>query len=232
MVKSSLYCLGAPPLEVFNIGAACAVIYSEDNQWYRAEVIDKKEDSVKVKFVDYGNIEEVAGNSLKQLSSEYMKLPRTCASCVLHHVTEKDLEIEKSNKWLQENLIDQAVQFKVVSAEHSELSVYLYLNGEIDHINDTLYAMFEKGRNENEADVPAIQTESEAGIQSQATASKSEEEKQKSYSVPSPTIANEENVTCYIVETATSIKCLLVKYQEKLDLMMSEIADAAKAYHV
>ena len=96
------------------------------------EVLDKKEDSVKVKFVDYGNTEKVAGNSLKQLSSEYMKLPQTCVSCVLHDVTEKDLEIEKSNKQLQENLIDQAVQFEVVSAEHSELSVYLYLNRQID----------------------------------------------------------------------------------------------------
>ena len=61
-----------------------------------------------------------------------MKLPRTCVSCALHDATEKDLEIEKSNKWMQENLIDQAVRFETVSAEHSELSVYLYLNGQID----------------------------------------------------------------------------------------------------
>ena len=96
------------------------------------EVIDKKEDSVKVKFVDHGNTVEVAGHSLKYLSSKYVKLPRTCLSCVLHDVTEEDLEIEKPNKWLQENLNDQAVRFEVVSAEHSELSVYLDLNGQID----------------------------------------------------------------------------------------------------
>ena len=92
----------------------------------------KKEDSVKVRFVDYGNTEEVPGHSLKQLSSKYVKLPRTCVNFVLHDVTEKDLEIEKSKKWPQENLIDQAVLFEVVSAEHDELSVYLFLNGEID----------------------------------------------------------------------------------------------------
>ena len=73
-----------------------------------------------------------------------MKLPQTYASFVLRGVTEKDLEIEKSNKWLQKNLIDQTVRFEVVSTEHGELSVYLYLNGEIDHINDIIYAMFEK----------------------------------------------------------------------------------------
>ena len=61
-----------------------------------------------------------------------MKLPRICLSCVLHDVTEKDLEIEKPNKWLQENLIGQAVRFELVSAEHSELSVYLNLNRQID----------------------------------------------------------------------------------------------------
>ena len=82
--------------------------------------------------MDYGNTEEVAGNSLKQLSSEYMKLLQTCVSCVLHDVIEKYLETEKSSKWLQENLIDQAVRFEVVSTEHSDLSVYLYLNGEIE----------------------------------------------------------------------------------------------------
>ena len=229
MIKLSQYCPGAPLMEVFSVGAPCAAIYSEDNQWYRAEVIDKKENSVKVKFVDYGNTEEVAVNSLKQLSSEHLKLPRTCVSCVLHDVSEKDIEMEKSSKWLQENLIDQAVRFEVVSAEHNKLSVYLYLNGEIDRINDTLYAMFEKECHENETEVPAIQAESEAVTKPQAAASKSEEEKQKSYSVPSPTIANEENVTCYVVETATTIKCQLVKYQEKLDLMMSEIADVAES---
>ena len=73
-----------------------------------------------------------------------MKLPQTYVSFVLRGVTEKDLEIEKSNKWLQKNLIDQTVRFEVVSTEHGELSVYLYLNGEIDHINDIIYAMFEK----------------------------------------------------------------------------------------
>ena len=73
-----------------------------------------------------------------------MKLPQTYVTFVLRGVTEKDLEIEKSNKWLQKNLIDQTVRFEVVSTEHGELSVYLYLNGEIDHINDIIYAMFEK----------------------------------------------------------------------------------------
>ena len=73
-----------------------------------------------------------------------MKLPQTYLSFVLHSVTEKDLEIKKSNKWLQKNLIDQAVRFDVVSTKHGALSVYLYLNGEIDHMNDIIYAMFEK----------------------------------------------------------------------------------------
>ena len=63
-----------------------------------AEVIHKKEDSVKVKFIDYGNKEEVSGHSLKHLSRKYMKLPRICVTFVLHDLTEKDLEIEKSNK--------------------------------------------------------------------------------------------------------------------------------------
>ena len=50
-----------------------------------------------------------------------MKLPQTYDSFVLHCVTEKDLQIEKSKKWLQKNLIDQAVQFEVVSTEYGEL---------------------------------------------------------------------------------------------------------------
>ena len=58
----------------------------------------KEKDSVKVKFVDYGNTEEVAGHSLKQLSSKCMKLLRTCVSFVLHDVTEKDIKIETSKK--------------------------------------------------------------------------------------------------------------------------------------
>ena len=73
-----------------------------------------------------------------------MKLLQTYVSFVLHGFTEKDLEIEKSNKWLQKHLIDQAVRFEVVSTKHGELFVYLYLIGEIDHISDIIYTMFEK----------------------------------------------------------------------------------------
>lgn len=42
------------------VGQACIAKFSVDKEWYRAEIVSTKPDSVKVLFVDYGNIENAS----------------------------------------------------------------------------------------------------------------------------------------------------------------------------
>ncbi|KAI4503981.1 hypothetical protein M0802_000452 [Mischocyttarus mexicanus] len=46
-------------------GSLCAAVYSIDNMWYRAEVIDADEDIVTVRFIDYGKTDVIDNKSDK-----------------------------------------------------------------------------------------------------------------------------------------------------------------------
>lgn len=57
------------------VGMACCAKFTDDNQWYRAEIIDIIDSSASVLFVDYGNTDVVQVHSLKQLTENLLKKP-------------------------------------------------------------------------------------------------------------------------------------------------------------
>ncbi|NWV19715.1 TDRD1 protein, partial [Origma solitaria] len=76
----SEYCQKTP-LHVFEpeIGDPCY-----DGNWYRAVVQNVTSDgTVRVSFVDYGNIEEVPLDNIRQISSSFLKLPFQAIKCWL-----------------------------------------------------------------------------------------------------------------------------------------------------
>ena len=54
-----------------NAGVFCAARFSEDNVWYRARIISVGGATAKVRFVDYGNEEEVPASDLKSLRIQF-----------------------------------------------------------------------------------------------------------------------------------------------------------------
>ncbi|NXD89427.1 TDRD1 protein, partial [Chaetorhynchus papuensis] len=94
----SEYCQKTPP-DIFEPenGDPCCAFYSgnnyyffltflksEDGNWYRAVVQNVTSDgTVRVSFVDYGNIEEVPLGNLRQISSSFLKLPFQAIKCWL-----------------------------------------------------------------------------------------------------------------------------------------------------
>ncbi|XP_012223207.2 maternal protein tudor isoform X2 [Linepithema humile] len=80
--------------EVFNFptiddvpeeGSLCAAVYSIDNLWYRAEVLDADEDITTVRFVDYGNTDVInnkVGN-IRQIPESCKNLERFAQKCRL-----------------------------------------------------------------------------------------------------------------------------------------------------
>ncbi|GBN43528.1 Tudor domain-containing protein 1, partial [Araneus ventricosus] len=69
------------------IGYACCAQFSEDNNWYRAEVTDVQGTTVDVLFVDYGNTSSVDKNLLKPLDKKLLDIPPYAISCKLNGIT-------------------------------------------------------------------------------------------------------------------------------------------------
>ncbi|XP_042908070.1 uncharacterized protein [Parasteatoda tepidariorum] len=68
------------------IGLACAVKYSEDENWYRAEIINLDDSTVDVLFVDYGNVSTVLKKDLKVLDENFLTSPPYAIRCKLNGI--------------------------------------------------------------------------------------------------------------------------------------------------
>ncbi|NWY03829.1 TDRD1 protein, partial [Nothoprocta ornata] len=94
----SEYCQKTPP-SVFKPknGEPCCAFFSADGNWYRALVQNVTSDgAVKVCFVDYGNVEEVPLDKIRQISSSFLKLPFQGIKCWLSGIK------PVNSKWIPE----------------------------------------------------------------------------------------------------------------------------------
>ncbi|NXG07303.1 TDRD1 protein, partial [Sakesphorus luctuosus] len=81
----SEYCRKTPP-DVFEPknGQPCCAFFSDDGNWYRAVVRNiTSGGTVQVSFVDYGNVEEVPLDKIRQISPSFLKLPFQAIKCWL-----------------------------------------------------------------------------------------------------------------------------------------------------
>ena len=69
-------------------GELCLAKFSEDNSWYRAEVVKVQENDgmVVVRFVDFGNNDTVSLSSLLPVSKELSEVPLVSFTCALYGV--------------------------------------------------------------------------------------------------------------------------------------------------
>ncbi|KAM9012341.1 tudor domain-containing protein 1 [Ara ararauna] len=94
----SEYCQKIPP-NVFKPekGEPCCAFFANDGYWYRALVQNVcSSGTVKVCFVDYGNVEEVPLDKIRQISSSFLKLPFQGIKCWLSGIK------PSSSKWIPE----------------------------------------------------------------------------------------------------------------------------------
>ncbi|KFM61406.1 Tudor domain-containing protein 1, partial [Stegodyphus mimosarum] len=68
------------------VGLACCAKFSEDNNWYRAEILNLTDTTASVLFVDYGNVDDVPKTSLKILTEEYLQIPPYAIKCKLNGI--------------------------------------------------------------------------------------------------------------------------------------------------
>ncbi|XP_071999815.1 tudor domain-containing protein 6 isoform X2 [Engystomops pustulosus] len=69
--------------DTLQVGSPCNVIFSEDNNWYRAMVTRMEGELVTVRFIDYGNEDTVGKDQIKILPESLVKIPPQALSCRL-----------------------------------------------------------------------------------------------------------------------------------------------------
>ncbi|XP_051801728.1 tudor domain-containing protein 1 [Acanthochromis polyacanthus] len=109
-------------------GSPCLALFSSDNQWYRAQVMQKTDNTLHVLFVDYGNESEVDIKDVRSLPQTLLEIAPQAFLCRLNGFD------ESKGSWQDEVyddfynlLIDKQLKVTVVSAEdHSEIAVPHY----------------------------------------------------------------------------------------------------------
>uniref|UniRef100_A0A3Q0S2T2 Tudor domain-containing protein n=1 Tax=Amphilophus citrinellus TaxID=61819 RepID=A0A3Q0S2T2_AMPCI len=64
-------------------GSLCITLFSDDQLWYRAEVIDKIEGELSVFFVDYGNKSQVSIADVREMPPFLLEIPPQAFLCEL-----------------------------------------------------------------------------------------------------------------------------------------------------
>ena len=80
-------------------GVDCIAQYSEDLQWYRATVKSVESSAATVSFVDYGNVETVKFNQIKEIEAEHAKLPAQGIACKLLAARKTSWEAQELEKF-------------------------------------------------------------------------------------------------------------------------------------
>ena len=69
-----------------NIGDVCVVPGSTAHSWFRARVIDVKDDDVSVLYVDYGNSAVVSKSQVREVAEPFVTWPVHVLRCSLADV--------------------------------------------------------------------------------------------------------------------------------------------------
>ncbi|XP_056634538.1 maternal protein tudor-like [Diorhabda sublineata] len=92
----------------------CCALFVNDGLWYRSQVVDVKENNVKVRYIDYGNEELIPISQLKDIDSEVMTVLRPQAiECCLNGYQNMEPD-EIRDGLLEELILEQVFTMKVV----------------------------------------------------------------------------------------------------------------------
>uniref|UniRef100_A0A8C6TMK6 Tudor domain containing 6 n=1 Tax=Neogobius melanostomus TaxID=47308 RepID=A0A8C6TMK6_9GOBI len=124
-----------------SVGSPCIALYSEDQLWYRAEILNKTGDEVSLFFVDYGNKSQVKLSDVRQITPEMIQNPVQAFLCELQGFD----SLEGSWKTSAEDELsvltaDQLLQLTVckVTKEDDKPKCYVRLECEGQIINESM----------------------------------------------------------------------------------------------
>ncbi|XP_075975850.1 tudor domain-containing protein qin isoform X2 [Anticarsia gemmatalis] len=116
-------CHNLPPLNGIFENKACVAIFPEDGQWYRASILQFSEakNQIKVRYIDYGNIEIIPLGDTREILEEWAKLPPVTITAKLYGVqVNPDIEVNKVTEEYAKVFLDQGpFNAKIISRDDS-----------------------------------------------------------------------------------------------------------------
>lgn len=111
------------------LGELCCVRFSQDGVWYRAVVEQElSESKMLVMFVDYGNQDSVAVNSIRRITTAFTQLPLQARQCFLAgiHPTSHSSWSLDAMSFLKERLRSQRFIAEIENMADNEVGVQLF----------------------------------------------------------------------------------------------------------
>ncbi|KAL3968591.1 fatty acid-binding protein 1, liver [Sarotherodon galilaeus] len=122
--------------EVLVPGSPCLALFSSDNQWYRAQVIQKTDNTLNVLFIDYGNESEVSIKDVRSIPQHLLEIPPQAFLCFLDGFKSDGSWDDDVYDDFYNLLVDKPLKLTVINKEkYSEMAVPQYaVNIECDKI--------------------------------------------------------------------------------------------------
>ncbi|CAK1544922.1 unnamed protein product [Leptosia nina] len=98
------------PSSELKVGSVCAAFWSEDEQWYRAKVLEFCDRGYHVQFLDYGNKSKC--EEFRQLPDDLIHIDPLAKCCRLSGLTEKSAANEAAKSKL-EDLVTELTTFQI-----------------------------------------------------------------------------------------------------------------------
>ncbi|XP_044730131.1 protein PF14_0175-like isoform X1 [Chrysoperla carnea] len=138
-------------LKLAKIGKCVAAQYSEDQQWYRGEIlsIDNDTNIATVLYIDYGNKEEVNINETKMLSQSLLDIPRALVEIKLHDLPNKPFTLAQA-KYLDQCMASKP-KFKMIL---NALQKGVQLINDLENFNEKLLSLSRENNKNNDTVLP------------------------------------------------------------------------------
>ena len=97
-----------------SVGDVISALYKEDENWYRAEVLDSGKDRLKVRMFDYGTEDFVTRENIRPLSHLLNVMPQAI-HCRLDDLIVPDEHTQVVMNFFSSNLIESKEELRFVS---------------------------------------------------------------------------------------------------------------------
>lgn len=119
-------------VEVATAGVLCAAMYSANQEWYRAQVLDTDVDITTVRFVDYGNTDVLDNkqSKVKTLSPELLTLEQYARRCSLYvqpSIESSDWSQEACSRF-EELTYSQDIRAEIIEQDDKTTYINLFAN--------------------------------------------------------------------------------------------------------
>ncbi|XP_018571230.1 maternal protein tudor isoform X2 [Anoplophora glabripennis] len=108
------------------VGLPCCALFESDQQWYRSQIVEVLGDTIKVRYIDYGNEEVVPCAQLKIIDGEQLTVLRPQAiECCLNGYQNMDEDLQRDG-FLEELILERQFTMKVAEMTNKKALVELF----------------------------------------------------------------------------------------------------------